>query len=41
MSFEIKRHDLRLVECESLWSMLHRWLATLWRLAKRIQTRRK
>jgi hypothetical protein len=34
LSLEVERCDLRLVECESLWSMLHRWLAVLWRLTK-------
>jgi len=34
MSFEVKRCDLKVVECENLWSWLHRWLAMLWRLAK-------
>jgi len=29
MSFDVKRYDLRLVECESLWSLFHRWLAAL------------
>ena len=38
MSFEVERYDLKLVECESLWRMLRRWLAVLWR---RIQERRK
>lgn len=32
MSHEIKPYDLRLVECESLWSVLRRWWAKLWRL---------
>jgi hypothetical protein len=41
LSFETKRCDLKLIEGESLWSVLRRWLAVLWRLAKRIQTRRK
>lgn len=35
MSFEGKRYDLRLVECESLWSVLRRWLVKLWRLILR------
>jgi len=32
LSFEVKRCDMRVVECESLWSVLRRWLAKLWRL---------
>jgi len=34
LSFEVRRCDLKMVECQSLWSMLHRWLVTLWRLTK-------
>jgi len=29
------RCDLKMVERESLWSVLHRWLAALWRLLQR------
>ena len=30
--FEVRACDLRLVEYESLWSLLRRWAAKLWRL---------
>ena len=33
--FEVKRFDLKMVECESLWSVLHRWLAKLRRLIRK------
>jgi hypothetical protein len=32
LSLETKRWDLKLVECKSLWSLLRRWAAKLWRL---------
>lgn len=39
MSFDVKPCDLELVECESLWSTLRRWLAALWRLQQRKEKR--
>ena len=35
LGFEVKPCDLKLVECESLWKTLRRWLAKLWRLVQR------
>ena len=35
MSFEVKRCDLKMVESESLWSALVRWLAVLRRLVRK------
>ena len=35
LSFDVKPCDLELVECESLWSALRRWLDALWRLLRR------
>ena len=32
LGFEVKLYDLEVIECESLWSVLRRWLARLWRL---------
>jgi len=37
LSFEVRIEKLEVVKRESLWSMLNRWLAMLWR---RIQQRR-
>ncbi len=39
LSFEVKRCDLRMVECESLASVLRRWLAALRRLQQRKEKR--
>jgi len=35
LGFEIRIEKLEVVECVSLWSVLHRWLAKLRRLLQR------